>query len=238
MRGARVDLVWWASQFAVEVAPDWRGHVERLGVGSSRVLSSASWACGLAARSRVAAVSVASIDHNGDPGHVGQLVAHAGDRAGHPMRVVRRSRSWTNPSSDHRQSDRARKPLSTREIGGIPGSSRRLLTVVSTGSTSGGPASASRAGPHHAAAASDVRQPDSQPATLGCRVAATSSGSADGYQVPGDGGSGWASSWMTYAVPPEPPSQAASSWRAVVGAADAGRGGRGRVVDDHVAGRR
>ncbi len=32
-----------------------------------------------------------------------------------------------------------------------------------------------------------------------------------GYQFPGDAGSGCAASWMTYAVPPEPPSQTDSN---------------------------
>ena len=61
----RVVWVWWASQFAVEVAPVWPATSTVSAWVSSRVLSSASWASARSTSSITAVVSAASIDHNG-----------------------------------------------------------------------------------------------------------------------------------------------------------------------------
>ena len=64
---ARVVLVWWASQVAVEVAPDRPGMSSASAWATSRASSSASWAFAAWTSLMAVVVSVASIDHNGTP---------------------------------------------------------------------------------------------------------------------------------------------------------------------------
>ena len=135
----RVVWVWWASQFAVEVAPAVAGDVDGLGVGQESGFEGGELGLGGLDLADGGGGLVGVHRPQRQVTDLGELVAHRGDRTGDPVGVVGGGCHGTNPSTDHRQSSCSETRTPQGESAIVPGFRDGRCATSSTTDSEGNP---------------------------------------------------------------------------------------------------